>query len=178
MAFSHYCAHGAITSLSLYISQFLSRFLNVFLFLSLSLSICLCLLYLEKSRAISIDGRSLACLDDLWLTEILLSICIRMYNAVSLCFAFFRMLGFIVLALRDNVAEMGWSRMFERRTSGTSRPSLGLKSSPPFPPFPQGKSQFNRSLGVYLEVPDTLLPDTLLPDILLPNMATSLGEVL
>ena len=49
--------------------------------------------------------------------------------------------------------------MSGRRTSGTSRPSLGAQVLAVFSSFPSGKGQFKKCLGKRLEVPDILLPD-------------------
>ena len=49
--------------------------------------------------------------------------------------------------------------MFGRRTSGTSRPSLGAQVLVVFSFIPWGKSHFKKCLGKRLEVPDILLPD-------------------
>ena len=49
--------------------------------------------------------------------------------------------------------------MSGRRTSGSSRPSLGVQVLVVFSFISQGKSQFKRCLGKCLEVPDILLPD-------------------
>ena len=49
--------------------------------------------------------------------------------------------------------------MSGRRTSGSSRPSLGVQVLAVFSFISKGKSQFKRCLGKRLEVPDILLPD-------------------
>ena len=49
--------------------------------------------------------------------------------------------------------------MSGRRTSGTSRASLGAQVLAFFSFVSQGKSQFQKCLGNRLEVPDILLPD-------------------
>ena len=53
----------------------------------------------------------------------------------------------------------GWSRMSGRRTSGTSRLSLGGQVLAVFFFIFEGKSQFKKCLGKRLEVPDILLLD-------------------
>ena len=49
--------------------------------------------------------------------------------------------------------------MSGRRTSGSSRPSLGVQVLAVFSFISWGKPQFKKSLGKHLEVPDVLLPD-------------------
>ena len=49
--------------------------------------------------------------------------------------------------------------MSGRRTSGSSRPSLGVQVLAVFSFFSLGNSQFEKCLGEHLEVPDILLPD-------------------
>ena len=48
--------------------------------------------------------------------------------------------------------------MAGRRTSGSSRPSLGVRVLAVFSFISWGKSQFKQCLGKRLEVPDVLLP--------------------
>ena len=54
---------------------------------------------------------------------------------------------------------LGWSQMSGRRTSGSSRPGLGVQVLAVFSFISQGKLQFKKCLGKRLEVPDILLPD-------------------
>ena len=49
--------------------------------------------------------------------------------------------------------------MSARRTSGTSRPSLGAQVLAVFSFISKGKSQFKKCLGKRLDFPDILLPD-------------------
>ena len=49
--------------------------------------------------------------------------------------------------------------MSGRRTSGSSKPSLGVQVLAVFSFISWGKSQFKKCLGKRLEVPDILLPD-------------------
>ena len=49
--------------------------------------------------------------------------------------------------------------MSGRRTSGSSRPSLGVQVLAVFSFVSRGKSQFEKCLGEHLELPDILLPD-------------------
>ena len=49
--------------------------------------------------------------------------------------------------------------MSGRRTSWSSRPSLGVQVLAVFSFISLGKSQFKKCLGERLEVPDILLPD-------------------
>ena len=49
--------------------------------------------------------------------------------------------------------------MSGRRTSGSSRPGLGVQVLAVFSFISWGKSQFKKCLGKRLEVPDILLPD-------------------
>ena len=57
------------------------------------------------------------------------------------------------------LVRIGWLRMSGRRTSGTSRPSLGVQVLAVFSFISWGKSQSQEGLGKRLEVPDVLLPD-------------------
>ena len=59
----------------------------------------------------------------------------------------------------DPATSIGRSRMSGRRTSGSSRPSLGVQVLAVFSFISWGKSQFEIFLGEHLEVPDILLPD-------------------
>ena len=49
--------------------------------------------------------------------------------------------------------------MSERRTYGTSRPSLGAQVLAPHPSSPRENRSLKKGLGIHLDVPDALLPD-------------------
>ena len=62
---------------------------------------------------------------------------------------------------KNQSPKLGWSLTSGRRMSGSGRfqGKSGLKVFALFSLIFQGNSHFNRSLGMYLEVPDILLPD-------------------
>ena len=65
-----------------------------------------------------------------------------------------------VVVHQESASEIfGWSRTSGRRTSGSSRPSVGVQVLAVFSFISYGKSQFEKFLAKHLEVPDILLPD-------------------
>ena len=65
-----------------------------------------------------------------------------------------------------------------RRTSGSSKPSLGVQALAVFFFISDGKSQFEKCLGEHPEVPDILLPDIrgLLTACCLPEASVLLND--
>ena len=61
--------------------------------------------------------------------------------------------------VRGHPRSFGWSRMSGRRTSGSSRASLGGQVLAAFSFISLGKFTVQKYLGERVEVPDILLPD-------------------